>query len=168
MRYDVGMKISLIVAAAENGVIGTHGALPWHLPDDFKRFKALTSGHPVIMGRKTFESIGKPLPNRRNIVISRSISSLEGCDVVHSVQAALDLVQESNAEEAWVIGGGEIYKEAMPLADHIELTRVHATVEGDVSFPELTSEWKEVFREDHQADEKHKFSFTFLAYERKK
>lgn len=163
------MKVSLIAAASENNVIGVHGNLPWHLPDDFKRFKALTSGHPVVMGRKTFESIGKPLPGRRNIVISRSVDAIEGCDVVRSVQAALDLALDSGAEEVWVIGGGEIYKEALPLADKVDLTRVHANVEGDVMFPELDmNEWKEVFHEEHPADEKHKFSFAFSTFERKK
>ena len=147
------MKLSLIVAAAENGVIGRNGELPWKLPVDLQRFKALTSGHPVIMGRKTYESIGRALPGRRNIVVSRSSPAIEGVDVVTSVPAALTLAQESGAEEAWVIGGGEMYKESLPLADVVELTRVHATVDGDVSFPELNSaEWEEVSREDHFAD----------------
>jgi dihydrofolate reductase len=163
------MKVSLIVAASENNVIGVHGNLPWKLPKDWQRFKALTMGHPVIMGRKTFESIGRPLPGRRNIVLSRSMDATEGIDVTHSVSKALELVQESGAEEAWVIGGGEIYREALPLADCVELTRVHATVEGDVSFPELNmNEWEETFHEDHPADEKHEHAFTFLTFKRKK
>lgn len=167
------MIISLIAAASENNVIGARGNLPWKLPDDWKHFKELTSGHPIIMGRKTFASIGRPLPNRRNIVIThREGWSADGCDVVHSLdeafrQALSFELSALSASELFIIGGGEIYRQALPRADRIYLTRVHAMVEGDVTFPALPpSEWREVNREEHPADERHQHPFTFLVYER--
>ncbi len=161
------MTLSLIVAASENHVIGKGGKIPWHLPADLKHFRDLTQGHPVIMGRKTYESIGHPLPNRTNIVITRGKEvKIEGCTIVHSLEDALRIVSDS--PEVFVIGGGEIYKEALPLADRIYLTRVHAIVEGDAFFPEIDpKQWREVSRERHAADAEHLYPYTFLVYERK-
>lgn len=159
------MSISLIVAAAENNAIGKDNALLWHLSADLKRFKALTTGHPVIMGRKTFESIGKPLPNRRNIVISRSVPAIEGCEVVASVDEALALVK--SGEEAFIIGGGSIYKALWDRADRLYLTSVKTVLEGDTFIPEVKpDEWKEVKREDFDADEKNEFGYSFIDYVR--
>ena len=132
------MAISLIVAAAENNAIGKDNALLWHLSADLKRFKALTTGHPVIMGRKTFESIGKPLPNRRNIVISHSRPVIEGCEVVASVDDALASVEAG--EEVFVIGGGSIYRALWHVADRLYLNAVKKTVEGDTFIPEINPE----------------------------
>lgn len=144
------MAIILIVAVAENGIIGAGGKIPWHISDDLKRFKRLTMGHPIIMGRKTWESIGRPLPGRENIVVTRDPKyHADGATVVHSVRDALKLAHSRGHEDAFVIGGGEIYKEALPLADRIELTRVLASFAGDASFPRLGSEWREVALEPH-------------------
>lgn len=159
------MAISLIVAAAENNAIGKDNALLWHLSADLKRFKALTSGHPVIMGRKTFESIGKPLPNRRNIVISRSLSALDGCEVVASVEEALALVNDG--EEAFIIGGGSVYRTLWQKAARLYLTAVKTRLEGDTFIPEIRpEEWKEISREDFSADEKNEFGYSFIDYVR--
>lgn len=159
------MAISLIVAAAENNAIGKDNALLWHLSADLKRFKALTSGHPVIMGRKTFESIGKPLPNRRNIVISRSLSALDGCEVVASVEEALALV--NGGEEAFIIGGGSVYRALWQKAARLYLTAVKTRLEGDTFIPEIRpEEWKEISREDFSADEKNEFGYSFIDYVR--
>jgi len=141
------MTLSIIVAIAENGVIGKGNNLLWHISEDLKRFKKLTSGHSIIMGRKTFESIGKPLPNRRNIVISRNTSiHAEGCEIANSIENALKLTQ--NEDEVFVIGGGQIYKQALPLANKLYLTRVHADYDGDTFFPSVdTATWKLVSEE---------------------
>lgn len=145
--------ISIIVAVADNGVIGCANKLIWHLSDDLKRFKRLTTGHPVVMGRKTFDSIGRPLPNRVNIVISRDKSlDIEDVVVVNSIDGAVGLFGAD--EEIFIIGGGEIYRQSMPLADKLYLTLVHQTPEGDTYFPEIDhGQWKEVFREVHQGYE---------------
>ena len=162
------MIISLIAAASENNVIGNHGTLPWSLPDDLKHFRTVTEGHPVIMGRKTFASIGKPLPNRKNIVITRGTMTMPGCDIVHSLEEALDLARAANAAEVFVMGGGEIYAQALPIADRVYLTRVHATIEGDAFFPELDpQEWEETEQHEHAQDEKHAYACTFTLYERR-
>ncbi len=160
------MLLSLLVAASENNVIGKDNALPWHLPDDLKRFKALTRGKTVIMGRKTYESIGHPLPDRRNIVISRQLESApEGTELAHSINDAVDLVKSE--AEVFVIGGADIYAQLLPLGKKIYMTRVHATIEGDAFFPEINlKEWKEISNEEHSKDEKHAFSFSFIDYER--
>lgn len=159
------MAISLIVAAAENQVIGKDNALLWHLSADLKRFKALTTGHPVIMGRKTFESIGKPLPNRKNIVISRSLPAIEGCEVVASVGDALAAV--TPGEDAFIIGGGSVYEALWHVADRLYLTVVKTELEGDTFIPEIKpEEWKEVRREDFDADEKNEFGYSFIDYVR--
>lgn len=166
------MKVSLIVAAAENHVIGKDNDLIWHLPKDMKYFKETTQGHFVIMGRKNFESIPhiyRPLPNRTNVVITRQTSyTAEGCIVVNSLEEALQKAKEANDNEAFIIGGGEIYRLAMEgdLVDKIYLTRIHKTYEGDTFFPELNDKWKLVSSEKCKADEKHKSDFSFEVYEK--
>lgn len=160
------MLVSIVVAMDENGVIGRNNALPWHLPDDLKRFKALTLGKPMLMGRKTFESIGKPLPGRRNIVLTRSPAwQHDGVDTVHSLEEALALAGE--ADEMAVIGGEEIFKLALPVASRIYLTRVHARVDGDTVFPAFDrSQWRETQRSDRLGDERHVYAMTFSTLER--
>ncbi len=158
----------LIAAAAENNAIGKDNDLVWHLPDDFKRFKALTTGHFIVMGRKTFESFPKPLPNRTHVIITRqnNYQAPEDCIVVNSIEEALKICPTT--EPVYVIGGGEIYKQALPLANKIELTRVHTTVEADTFFPSFPIEEWELEREEfHPADEKHAHSFSFLTYLKK-
>lgn len=162
------MRISIIVAAAENNVIGGHNALLWKLPADFTRMKDLTMGHSLIMGRKTHESIGRPLPGRRNIVITRQNVDYAGCEVVASLEDALAAVQNDASGEVFIFGGGEIYKQAMPKTDRIYMTRVHAEFEGDTYFPEIDpNEWKEIEREDHAADDENPYPFSFITYERR-
>ena len=160
------MRVSIVVAAAENNVIGTGNQLPWRLPDDLKRFKALTLGKPVLMGRKTFESIGKPLPGRTNLVLSRRADlDLPGCTVVNSLAAALTFAAE--VEELAVIGGAEIYAQALPVVDVIHLTRVHASIDGDVFLPALEpNEWRERVVERHPQDERHAYEFSYVELER--
>jgi len=152
--------ISLIVAVSANGVIGRGGELPWHLSDDLKRFKQLTLGRPIVMGRKTFESIGRALPGRQNIVLTRqSEFAADDCDVVSSIDAAI--AASSDAGEIVVIGGSEIYKLFLPLAERIYMTRVHIDVDGEVRFPELDDElWQESERENHDADDLNEYEFT--------
>ncbi|MSR67932.1 dihydrofolate reductase [Candidatus Peribacteria bacterium] len=157
--------LSLIVAASENNVIGKDNKLPWHLPDDLKRFKALTRGHPMIMGRKTFESIGRALPDRLNIVVSNTLENAPaGTSLAHSLTAALDLAKDS--DEAFIIGGAKLFEIGLSLAEKLYLTRVHATIDGDVFFPEITDEWKEKSREHHKKDAEHEYAFTFINFER--
>ena len=155
--------IALVVAMAENRVIIKENKLIWHLPADLKHFKNLTTGHPIIMGRKTFESIGKPLPNRTNIIITRQTDfEAEGCLVAHSLSEALMMAQQMDSD-IFVIGGAEIYKQAMFLADTIYLTEVHYKFEGDTFFPEIDSVlWEETSREEHKADEKNPYDFAFV------
>ncbi|HAX14782.1 dihydrofolate reductase [Leeuwenhoekiella palythoae] len=162
------MKITLIAAAAENNALGKDNDLVWHLPDDFKRFKKLTSHHHIIMGRKTFESFPKPLPNRTHIVITRNseYDAGEGIIVVDSIDAALDAVM--NDDNPYVIGGGEIYKLALDQATHIELTRVHSSFEADAFFPEIDeNDWELVAETFHPKDERHDYAFTYLTYARR-
>lgn len=158
----------MIAAAAENNELGKDKDLVWHLPDDFKRFKQLTTGHHIIMGRKTFETFPKPLPNRTHIVITRQKDyKAEGAIVVHDLEKALEIAKED--PQPFIIGGGEIYEMALPEADKIELTRVHATFEADAFFPEIDEEnWTLTNSSFHPKDEKHDYSFTYLTYERKK
>jgi dihydrofolate reductase len=159
--------ITLIAAAAENNALGKDNDLLWHLPEDFKRFKQITSGHYIIMGRKTFESFPKPLPNRTHIIITRQKEYLaDGCLVVHSLEEALEISPQN--EEVFIIGGAQIYKQALPFADKIDLTRVHIELDADAFFPEFnTSEWNLVFSEKHVKDEKHQYDFTFETYIKK-
>lgn len=158
--------ISLIVAASANNVIGIRGKLPWRLSDDLRRFKAVTMGKPIVMGRKTWESIGRPLPGRQNIVITRQAGfEAPGCDVVASVDAAIDTAGE--AVEIMVIGGSEIYALFLPRATRLYLTRVHADVEGDAFFPNVDdSSWSLVDDEQLAADDNNEFDCSFEVYER--
>jgi dihydrofolate reductase len=155
--------IAIIVAMSENRVIGRDNGLPWHLPADLKHFKAISTGHPILMGRKTFVSLGKPLPKRTNIIVTRQKDfAVEGAVVVHSIAEGLKLAKEQE-EQVFVIGGADIFKQAIPQVDTLFLTIVHAEVEGDVFFPELEpDEWQEVERERHEADEKHAYAFSFV------
>ena len=157
------MKVSLIVAAGENNVIGQRGDLPWRLPEDLKRFRALTTGHHILMGRRTWDSIGRPLPGRTSLVLSRSKSlELPGARVLPDLTEALKAAQSAGETEAFVIGGASLYAEALPLADRIYLTRVHAAPEGDVFLPPIdTSLFEEERGKTHPADSKHTFSFNF-------
>jgi len=163
------MLISLIAAASENDVIGKGGTLPWKLPADWRYFREKTMGKPVIMGRKTYQSIGHPLPDRHNIVISRDEAfQAEGCDTAHSLEEALTLAENDGAKEAMILGGGEIYRLALPLAHRIYLTRVHVVIQGgDTFFPEVGEEWQEVWRERHEKDPEHLYAFTMIVFERK-
>lgn len=158
--------LSLIAAAARNNVIGKGNALPWSLPDDLKHFREVTAGHTVIMGRKTFESIGQPLPKRRNIVITRQEDYRpEGVEVFASLDAAIAALPVG--EEFFVIGGGEMFRQALPIADRVYLTRVDTDVEGDAFFPPLESDkWREVSRRDGVVDEKNALPHTFLIFDR--
>lgn len=161
-------RLIVIAAAAENNALGKDNDLVWHLPDDFKRFKALTSGHKIIMGRKTLESFPKPLPNREHIVITRDENYTPNfpCTVVHSIEEAIGLVGDD--ETAFIIGGGEIYRQSMPLATDIELTLVHGTFEADTFFPEIDGiQWELVKEEHHPKDGRHLYAFTYLTYRRK-
>nr|WP_321225424.1 dihydrofolate reductase [uncultured Psychroserpens sp.] len=159
---------TIIVAAGENNAIGKDNDLIWHLSDDLKRFKSLTNGHHIIMGRKTFESFPKPLPNRTHIVITRqnNYKAPDGVIIVNNMEDALDAARSD--KQPFIIGGGEIYKQSMLLADKIEITRVHHSFpNADTFFPEIDkSLWKEIARREHPKDDKHEFSFTFLTYER--
>jgi dihydrofolate reductase len=157
--------LTIIAAAAENNALGKDNQLVWHLPDDFKRFKALTSGHYIIMGRKTFESFPKPLPNRTHIIITRQANYEvpEGCIVALGLQEAIATCPKN--EEVFIIGGGEIYKQSIDVANKLELTRVHTTIEADTFFPEIdVTQWELVFEEFHPKDDKHDYDFTFLTY----
>ena len=158
--------ISIIVAVAKNGVIGDKNSLLWHISEDMRFFRQTTSGHPVIMGRKTYESLGRPLPNRTNVVISRTIDQIEGCTVVRSLEEAVALFP--NEEEVFIIGGAQIYAEALPLADKFYLTRVHHPYEGDTSFPAWDeSEWVLAESEHFERGEKYEYPFTIEIYNRK-
>ncbi len=160
------MNLTLIAAISENRVIGRDNDLAWHLPDDLKRFKELTRGHHVIMGRKTYESMGRPLPKRTNIVITTQKDyQAPGCIVVHTLKEAIQKAE--NDSQPFIIGGGNIYAQALPLADTMELTEIHAHVEGDTYFPEVdTRQWQVIFKESHPADDKHEYAFDFLTYQR--
>jgi dihydrofolate reductase len=159
--------ITLIVAVADNGVIGRDNTLPWHLPEDLKRFKRLTLGKPIVMGRKTFDSIGKPLPGRQNIVVTRDANyRREGVTVVHDVETALRAA--GTAPEIMVIGGAELFRALLPRAGRLHLTRVHGNIEGDVRWPALDErQWHVVERESHSADERHAWPMTFEVWEKR-
>jgi dihydrofolate reductase len=164
------MMISMIVAVAENGVIGKNNDLPWHLPDDLKFFKNTTKGHVILMGRKCFESFGKPLPHRTNVIITRNTEyKQEGAKVVHSLEDALSVAKEKQETEVFVCGGEEIYRQSMDKADKLYLTRIHAKVEGDVHFPDYDEDqWELISEEYHSTDEKHVYDFTFRTYIKKR
>ncbi len=160
------LKITLIVAAAENNAIGKNNQMLWHLPDDFKYFKQHTLDHSVVMGRKTYESIGKPLPQRRNIVLTKDLNWFkEDIDVANSLDEVLTYCRDER--EIFIIGGAKIYQQALPLAQKVLLTRVHTTLNGDAYFPELPpAEWKKVSEDRHVQDERHAYDFTFEVWER--
>jgi dihydrofolate reductase len=160
------MRLALIVATAKNNVIGINNQLPWHLPADLKHFKHLTLHKPVIMGRKTYESIGKALPQRRNIVVTRDKNlSIPDCEIAHSLAQALELTK--NSDEVMIIGGSSLFKEALPLAEVIYLTRIDQNFAGDTYFPELNlAQWQEVARIDCEPDDKNPYFYSFLTYER--
>lgn len=161
-------KLVIIAAAAENNALGINNDLPWHLPDDFKRFKQITSGHKIIMGRKTLESFPKPLPNRQHIVITRDKKYVPKfkCTVFHSIDQAIEFARKDAV--AFIIGGGQLYEQTMHYATDIELTRIHAEFEADTFFPEIDeSQWQLVNEEHHPKDEKHQYAFTYLTYRRK-
>ena len=162
------MRLSIIVAVAENGVIGRDNDLPWYLPADLQRFKKLTMGHHLLMGRKTFEAIGRALPGRKTVVISRGRPNLpEGVQLAGSLEEALALAAASGEDEAFVAGGAQIYHLALPRADRLYLTRIQAAIEGDTRFPELVAaEWRLVSQEDHEPDGKNNFAHSFLVYDR--
>jgi dihydrofolate reductase len=159
------MTVSIVVAISENHAIGKDNKLLWHLSADLKHFKEITTGHTVIMGRKTYKSVGRPLPKRRNIIITRQPIAIEGCEVVNSIEAALSLCADE--DEVFIVGGAEIYRQSMHLTDRIYLTIVHKEFEGDSFFPEIKKEeWKELSREYHQPDEKNPIPYSFITLER--
>jgi len=162
------MTISLVVAASENNAIGKNNQLIWHLPNDLKFFKNTTWGFPVIMGRKSFESVNKPLPGRTNIVITTNPDwKAETVIVVNNLKDAIQKAAETNSKQIFIIGGGEIYKQSMDIADSIYITRVHADLEGDTFFPEIDkSKWKLTSNQDFEADEKHAYSYSFQIWEK--
>jgi len=167
------MRLAVIVAQAENRVIGNHNRLPWHLPEDLKYFKAVTLGKPIIMGRKTFESIGRPLPGRTNIVVSRnSAYQHAGIDLVHSLEQAIERAEQvlliNGGDEALVIGGAELYAQALPRCRRLYLTQVHAEVEGDAHFPPLDADaWTEVGRETYQPSGCNPYAYSFIVLQRR-
>ena len=157
--------ISIIVAIAENGVIGDKNALLWNIKEDMRRFRSTTTGHPVVMGRKTFESIGRPLPKRINVVITRGDGEFEGCLVAHSIEEAVAMFPAD--EEVFIIGGAQIYAEALSVADRMYITRVERDYEGDTSFPEIDyAKWQLVSEERYERGEEFDAPFAFLCYDR--
>jgi dihydrofolate reductase len=158
--------VSIVVATDERGAIGRDGGLPWHLPGDLKRFKALTMGKPIVMGRRTWQSIGRPLPGRLNVVITRQAGfAADGATIVPSLDAAF--AAAGDVDEVCVIGGAEVYRLALPRAGRIHLTRVNATVVADTFFPELDpSDWRETGREAHPADATHAYGYSFIELQR--
>ena len=164
------MKFSLIVAVSDDNVIGQKNSLPWHLPADLKFFKQHTMGKPVLMGRKTFESLGKPLPGRLNLVLTGSpdFRVPEGVLMYHDLDAAMKRLEQEQVEEVFIIGGGKIFESCLPFLDRMYITRVHGKFpEGDVFFPSIDhAHWKLTWEEKHEIDEQHRYSFTFQQYER--
>lgn len=164
------MVISFIVAVSENNAIGKNNTLPWYLPEDLKFFKRTTMGKPVVMGRKTFESLGRPLPGRLNIVLTKSKDFVapEGVLVYHDINAAVERLKSEPVEESFIIGGGQIFESTMPVADRMYITRVHATIaDADAFFPDVDhTHWKLVWEEKHNADETHQYSYDFQKFER--
>lgn len=160
------MDISIIVAIAQNNVIGRDNQLPWHIPNDLKHFKELTMGKPMLMGRKTFESIGRALPGRRNLILTRDKNfKAQGCEIYHSVEDALASI--GDGEELMVIGGEQLFKGLLPHANRLYLTFIHDDIEGDTYFPEWDqSEWKEVMRQDFHKTKEVPFSYSFVSFER--
>jgi dihydrofolate reductase len=166
------IELAIVVAAARNGVIGRANAMPWHLPQDLRHFKRVTMGKPIVMGRKTFESIGKPLPGRVNIVVTRNAAfDADGVRVASSLDAALALARQvaaaNGVDSAAIIGGAEIYRAALPLADRLYLTEIHADIDGDAALPAIDwSRWQELSRERHAADASNPYDYSFVEYKR--
>jgi dihydrofolate reductase len=160
-------KISILVAVAKNRVIGINNTLPWHLPADLKHFKALTMGHHIIMGRKTYESIGRPLPGRTTVIVTRNAAlKVAGCLVAHSLQEAIELC--GNNEKVFIVGGAELYAQALPLADTMYITEIQQEVQGDAYFPEFNrDEWQEVAREVHSQETPQPLAYHFVRYQRR-
>lgn len=157
--------INVIAAHDQNRLIGAEGQIPWHLPIDMKHFRELTIGNVVVMGRRTYESIGRPLPKRENIVISTSVSEIDGCTVVSTFEQAIDIANELG--EIWVIGGAQVYCLAMPVADQLHITEIDAAFSGDVYFPQINANiWKIASEEHHNADQDNPYNLTFRVYER--
>jgi len=163
------MILSSVVAASTNNIIGKDNQLLWRLPNDMKFFKNTTWGMPVVMGRKTFESLGKPLTGRTNIVITRKKDwTADGVKVVSTLEEAMSAAADADAKEAFIIGGGEIYKQTMPIVHRIYITRVHAILQGDTSFPVIDEkEWELLSQLDFKADEKHKYDYCFQVWQRR-
>lgn len=166
------MILSVIVAMAHNRVIGLNNQMPWHLPADLAWFKKNTLNKPVIMGRKTFESIGRPLPNRHNIVISRQIepsdNKISNVSWVKSIDEAISLAQAQQPDEVFILGGGNIYQQVLPLIDRLYLTHIDAELQGDTYFPDyLPEQWQVIYQQDHQADEKNSYPYQFKILQRK-
>ena len=163
-------RITIIAAIANNNALGKDNDLIWHLPADLKRFKQVTSGHHILMGRNTFESIGKPLPNRTTVIITRNNNyKAAGCIVVDSIEKALEV--SKNDDQIFIIGGAQIYKQAMESnwVDQLDITQVHHSFEADVYFPEIDSEiWEEISREDFSADKKNQYNYSFIRYKKRK
>jgi len=158
---------SIIVAQSQNRVIGINNTLPWHLPADLKRFKAITMGHHMIMGRKTYESIGKPLPGRTSIIITRDKSlHFEGCTMAHSLAEAFEIAERNGETEAFVIGGADLIKQSIDLCDKLYLTTIHQDFEGDTFLDELSSSWKEIENITNVPDEKNPYSYSFITFEK--
>ena len=168
------MKISIIAALGNNRIIGNKNSLPWSLPSDMEHFKKLTMGKPIIMGQKTFESIGKALPDRENIILSRDLNySIPGCQVAHSLDEAIELAEKSSlgkkSQEVMICGGASVYVQYLPRAERMYLTFIDNDFEGDVFFPEFdVSDWQEVERVSCQSDQKNKYGYSFVVLERKK
>ena len=165
------MRISIIVAAAENGIIGRGGTLPWRLSDDLRKFKQLTMGHTIIMGRRTWESIGRAMPGRRTVVVSRNAdfrTNVDGIETTTSLDKALEIAEATGDEEAFIVGGAELYRESLGRANRLYLTRVCAAVEGDTSFPDIEwNNWQLVESEEHDANEKNEYAYRFEIYDRR-
>lgn len=161
------MLISCIVAASLNNVIGKNGTLPWHLSADLKRFKAITTGHSIILGRKNYDDIGRPLPNRTNYVLTRNANfEAPGCVVCNSLEQAIKACEAAGETECFIIGGAAIYKEAMPLCKKMYLTRVNATIDGDVFLPDFGDGWRTISEESFETDEKNEYATKFIVMER--
>lgn len=160
------MTLSMIVAMSTNRVIGQDNTLPWRLPADLKRFKRLTMGHHLLMGRKTWESIGRPLPGRTTVVITRREDlEIDGVTIARSIEEAIDIAERAGDDEAFIAGGAEIFRQTLDRVDRLYLTLIHAEIDGDAYFPEIdTTRWREVAREDHDPDERNPYPFSFVDF----
>ncbi len=165
------MKKSIIVAQSTNRVIGKNNQLPWHLPADLAHFKKTTYNHPIIMGRATYQSIGRPLPKRTNIILTRNTTynAPTSCKIAHNLDQALSHAKQTQAKEVFIIGGAQIYAQTLPIADTLYLTQVHTTIEGDTFFPPIDpTQWKQISKKNHPADSTNPYAYTFIKYLRKR